>query len=126
MTNKELGIENFRRRLAFGIRDSVLSKLNSPSGTSKITGIPTDELGVLSDLRDDERQSLISVIAPMLDQAIDNFLYGLDNQADGFEIRYNGDLLNEEPLYQLSNPKLPPIAAESQFDANGQPRKENS
>lgn len=87
-----------------------------------MTGIPREELGVLADLRDDERQSLVSAVAQMIDQSIQHFLYGLDNQPDGIEVRYNGDLLNEESAYQLSDPELPPIADESLFDINGVPR----
>lgn len=119
MTNQELGIKNFRRRLAFGIRDTVLLQLNSPNSISKMTGIPVSELGVISDMSDDERQSLLMIVARAVDTGIHHFLYGLDNQADGFVIKYNNDTLNEEGLYLLSNDDLPPISEESIFDAKG-------
>lgn len=119
MNNQELGIKNFRRRLAFGIRDTVLLQLNNPKCTSDMTQIPVSELGVISDISDDERQSLLLFVARAVDAGIHHFLYGLDNQPDGFVIKYNGDTLNKDGLYLLSNQDLPPISQESLFDDNG-------
>jgi hypothetical protein len=121
MSNREAGVRSFRKRLAVGIRDTVLSSINDLAGLSRMTGIPEPELGLLADLREDERQALACVVARGLDHGIFHFLYGLDNEP-GFKISYEGVTLNRDERYDLTNKGLPPIWNESAFDESGSPR----
>jgi len=124
MNSTDIGIKNFRKSLVVAIRDTVLAYVNSPTDISRMTGIPAAELGALADMSEDQRQSIAVVVARALDEGLWHFLYGLDNQADGFEIRYNGVQLNTEAFYRLTDTELPSFAEESRFDADGVPKRE--
>jgi len=125
MNPTDIGIKNFRKRLVVAIRDTVLAYVNSPADISRMTGIPAAELGSIADLSEDQRQTVAVVVARALDEGLHHFLYGLDNQADGFEIRYNGAQLNPEGLDRLADTGLPSFGEESRFfDADGVPKKE--
>lgn len=123
MNGLETGIRNFRRRLVVGIRDTVMASINNPQGFARMIGIPAAEMGTVADLTPDQRQALAAIVARAVDQGFHHFLYGFDNQADGFEIRYDGTILNEEGLYHLTDSALPPFADESEFDAAGAPKQ---
>jgi hypothetical protein len=124
MNPTDIGIMNFRRRLVVAIRDTVLAYVNSPADISRMTVIPAAELGSIADLSEDQRQTIAVVVARALDEGLRHFLYGLDNQAGGFEIRYNGAQLNQEGLDRLADTELPSFAEESRFDADGVPKPE--
>ncbi len=118
MTNQELGVRNFRCRLAVAIRDGVLNALDNPASEATYRNIPLAELGPVAELTADQRTEWKKLIAGIIDRGIHHFLYGLDNQADGFEIRYEGALLNDEGTYPLSSAGAS-LADVSEFDAEG-------
>jgi hypothetical protein len=123
MHSHENAIRNFRRRLVLAIRDGVLSAVAHPKGFSAETGIPVQELGTIADLRDDQRAALAKVMAWAVDEGIFHFLYGLDNQADGLEIRQFAQCLNEEGMYRMSD-RSEALSAMSRFDQDGSPKAE--
>ena len=121
MNNRDQGIVYFKRRLAISIRDSVLHLVTNPEKVARDKGIPLAEFGPIAELNDHQRIALAQTIANALDEGVRHFFHGFDNQADGFEIRYKGDLLNPEGLYLL-NEEDNHISKDSNFDEHGAPR----
>jgi hypothetical protein len=116
------GVDNFRRRLVSAIRDDILGVVNDPRTEARLRNIPEAELGTLIDLDDIQRNGLASILAGVIDRGLRSFLYGLDNQADGFKILYNGTVLNDDANYPLSDSEKPFFNLSS-FDQNGAKRK---
>ncbi len=115
------GIKKLRSRIA-AIRDAVLESINHPDRLPLIHGMPQSEHGSMADLSIEDRAMLAKIVASALDRGIHNLLYGLDNQPDGFEIKYEGESLIDSGLYLLSSSQ-PPIFEYSQFSENGSPRQ---
>ena len=120
-TKQQTGIRNLKLRLAVSIRDAVLMAVVSPNDLATLTGIPRQELGTIADLRDDQRVALAGLMARVVDDGIHKFLYGLDNQPDGLEVRYQGQLLNDETCC-LPDDNVP-IWQFSQFGRDGLPKQ---
>ena len=118
MTNQKAGICSFRRRLVLAIRDDMLRVINDPSSEACLRNIPVAELGPIADLSETQRTALKKMFAGIIDRGIMHFLYGLDNDASGFEIRFNDELLNDDGLLALSDLNIP-LADESEFDRDG-------
>jgi hypothetical protein len=123
MGSIEIGIKVFKHRLVMAIRDGVLAAVNSPDSVSAATGIPVQELGIISDLREDQRTALAKIISGAIDVGIDHFLYGLDNQPEGLRVFYFEVQLNEEGMLLLSDGK-PQLSDMSRYDQDGLPKEE--
>lgn len=119
--NENIGARTFKARLVTSVRDGVLRIVNDPSLMASFDGIPKAELGTIVDLKDHERQILAMVIARTIDQGIESLLYGLDDEPEGIQILYNGEVLNKDGDYNLSDASNP-LLEHSHFDKNGHPK----
>ncbi len=118
MNNRRLGIKNFRKRIAIAIRDDIFRVFDDPSSEAINRNIPLMELAPVAELSPEQRTEWKKFIAGIIDRGILHFLYGLDSTADGFEIRYYGEVLNNDGDYLLSDISTS-ISDESQFDSEG-------
>lgn len=117
MGNKQIGIKNFRWRLVVAIRDCILRAVDDPRSEAHKRNIPVAELGPIADLSDDQRAAFKTMLAHITDEGIYQFLYGLDNQPDGFVINHSGIRLNGEEFALSSRER--PLSDESAFDESG-------
>ena len=84
--------------------------------------IPEEESGAIVDLSEIQRASLALVIARTVDDAMRQFLYGLDNEPDDLQISYANTPLIQEGMYHLGQ-EGSSFDEFSQFDGQGVPKR---
>jgi hypothetical protein len=121
MSIKEAGIRSFRKRLVEAIRDRLLDSIDDPATASRDKTFAAGSIAGIGDLTKDQHESLKASVAMLVDAGIFQFLYGLDNDDNGFDIRFQGKRLNADGSYDLSDSSVP-LADESRFDSKGKRR----
>jgi hypothetical protein len=117
MNIKDTGIRNFRNRIDFTIRHSVLSAVWRPD--SLASAISDQNVALMAALPVDQQAAFANVMARAVDIGIKGFLDGLDDEPDGFEVRYGRELLNDGSG-SLADENIP-LSPSSQFNQDGSP-----
>lgn len=118
MNVKDTGIRIFRNRIDSTIRQSVLSVVWGQRFVA--TDISAQEEGIIAALTVDQQRALAKVMARAVDIGIQGFLGGLDDEPDGIELRYGGELLNDGSC-DLGDGNIP-VSPSSQFNQDGSPK----
>ena len=104
-------------------------KNNKESGTRQVCGRLVEAfdsilhaINTSLDLTEPEKEKVSPIIVKSRDQAIESFIYGIEDEPVGVEIFYNKAKLNDESYEMQQAFESLDLTEFSRFDSNGKPK----